>query len=95
MMMWFKQRNELGKEVEKWMEENHAANTPLTTITYLVAKGWLKDQPIKCEKCIHFHPDSGGNLDYDYCHAWERITIPGGYCHKGKGESNDNNTFTG
>ena len=85
-MMWFKQRNELGKEVEKWMEENHAANTPLTTITYLVAKGWLKDRPIKCEKCVHFHYLSiTTKPDGAWCRAWGGETSPNGYCHRGEG----------
>jgi len=77
-MMWFKQRNELGKEVEKWMAENNAANVPLTTISYLVIKGWLKDRPIECKNCIHYQ-------DWGWCKAWERETIPFGYCHEGEG----------
>lgn len=80
-MMWFKQRNELGKEVEKWMAENHAANTPLTTISYLVIKGWLKDRPIECENCICYQ-------DGGWCEAWEAGTAPDGWCHKGEGRIN-------
>lgn len=83
-MMWFKQRNKLGKEVEKWMAENNAANVPLTTITYLVIKGWLKDRPIECKNCIHYQ-EGTPELDGGWCEAWGAVTAPNGWCHEGEG----------
>ena len=82
-MMWFKQRNELGKEVEKWMAENHAANVPLTTISYLVIKGWLKERPIECKNCIYCQDG--------WCAVWKAETIPFGYCYKGEGRTDGDN----
>lgn len=83
-MMWFKQRNELGKEVEKWMADNNAANTPLATISYLVIKGWLKERPIECKDCIHCKEIEASTDDVSYrCAVWGSATISDGYCHLG------------
>lgn len=41
-MMLFKERAELAEEVIQWMEENNVANTPLSVISYLEAKGLLR-----------------------------------------------------
>lgn len=43
-MMFFKERNELAKEAEKWIEENGAENSALSVISFLSAMGRLKEE---------------------------------------------------
>lgn len=41
-MKLFKDRKALAEEAERWLEENHVVKSPLSVISFLAAKGWLK-----------------------------------------------------
>ena len=46
-MMLFNRRNDLAREFENWAEENNLAKSAVNVISYLYAKGLLKDEPVK------------------------------------------------
>ena len=43
-MMFFKERNELAEQAEKWIEKNGVENSALSVISYLSSVGRLKEE---------------------------------------------------
>ena len=56
-MMFFKERAELAEKAIQWMEENNAANTPLSVISYLEAKGRLRGKDERWIPCSERLPE--------------------------------------